>query len=191
MICKECGHSFMQLPSQVKHLDRVFCSKPCWYSWRTKNFVPWNKGLKGVMKANSGSFKKGEHPSPATEFKIGDKVGSRNNLWKGGITSLRMQIQGHYKYRQWRSDIFTRDNYTCQNCNIRGCKLHAHHIEKFSSIMEKNNIKTLEQAIDCDELWNINNGQTLCLGCHKLTEDYLVPDFVIDVNRSKNANRKT
>ena len=30
-----------------------------------------------------------------------------------------------------------------------------------------NNIKTSLEAINCDELWNINNGITLCTYCHK------------------------
>lgn len=38
-----------------------------------------------------------------------------------------------------------------------------------SPIKEENNIKTLEESIYCDELWNINNGITLCIECHKKT----------------------
>lgn len=33
--------------------------------------------------------------------------------------------------------------------------------------MSENNITTVEEAINCDELWNINNGQTLCYSCHR------------------------
>lgn len=33
-----------------------------------KGHIPWNKGTYGLMKPNSGSFKKGQHPSPETEF---------------------------------------------------------------------------------------------------------------------------
>lgn len=29
-----------------------------------------------------------------------------------------------------------------------------------------NDITTYEQAMDCEELWNINNGVTYCKGCH-------------------------
>lgn len=36
-----------------------------------KGFVPWNKGTKGVIKVNSGSFEKGIRHSIDTEFKKG------------------------------------------------------------------------------------------------------------------------
>jgi len=33
-------------------------------------------------------------------------------------------------------------------------------------------ILSKEEALSCDELWNINNGRTLCIGCHKKTDTY-------------------
>ena len=39
--------------------------------------------------------------------------------------------------------------------------------------MRDNNIKTLEEAIRCPELWDINNGRTLCNTCHNKTKRYL------------------
>jgi 5-methylcytosine-specific restriction endonuclease McrA len=92
----------------------------------------------------------------------------KNPNWKGGITLLVEKIRNLYEYRQWYSDIFTRDNWTCQECGIKGGILNAHHIKLFSTIIEENNIKTLDEARNCQELWNINNGITLCQNpCHK------------------------
>lgn len=60
----------------------------------------------------------------------------------------------------WRKDIYTRDNYTCQMCDNRSTKnnvvlLNAHHIVRFS---------------DNERLrFDTNNGITLCEDCHKLT----------------------
>jgi hypothetical protein len=93
--------------------------------------------------------------------------GAKNHNWKGGITSLTKQIRHSFKYRQWISDVFTRDNFTCQTCFMKGGYLHSHHIKPFSDILEEYSIKTLKEADDCEELWNINNGQTLCKNCHK------------------------
>ena len=80
--------------------------------------------------------------------------------------TLQLRIRVSHMYRLWRSDVFTRDDFTCQDCGRRGCLLHAHHEEAFADIMELNDIKTFEQAMACSELWNINNGTTLCKRCH-------------------------
>ena len=95
--------------------------------------------------------------------------GSKSYLWKDGRTKLQVLIRNCYKYRQWRSDVFTRDDFTCQFCRERGVYLEADHYPKrFADILDEYKIRTLEEALNCEELWNINNGRTLCKRCHKL-----------------------
>jgi len=95
----------------------------------------------------------------------------KSPFWRGGKDrTIRLLIYDHYKTRQWRSKVFERDNWICQTCRKRGCFLEAHHIKPFYKILEENNIKDLTQAIKCKELWNINNGVTLCKDCHNLTK---------------------
>lgn len=99
---------------------------------------------------------------------IKQKMSGENHYnWKGGITKLTEQIRKSFEYRQWRSDVFTRDDFVCQECGHRGRGLIAHHIKEFSKILEEYSIKTFGEALDCEELWNINNGYTLCKKCHK------------------------
>ena len=120
-------------------------------------------------------FQKGHlsYNTPESNKKIGETLKGNQNAWKGGITPLNNQIRQCFKYRQWRSDVFTRDDFTCQECGKRGGCLEVDHYPKsFSDIFYKNEIKTLEQALDCEEFWNINNGRTLCLNCHKKTKNY-------------------
>jgi hypothetical protein len=92
--------------------------------------------------------------------------GSKNPNWNGGVSSLKKLIMSSYKYREWRSDVYTRDDFTCSACGVRGAMLHAHHIERFGNIVEKNKITTVDEALNCSELWNINNGITMCANCH-------------------------
>jgi hypothetical protein len=95
-------------------------------------------------------------------------VGKLSHSYKDGSTRLLELIRGTYQYRQWRSDVFTRDNFTCQKCGRTGIFLNAHHIEELFKIVRRFNITTIEQAIQCSELWNINNGLTLCQNpCHR------------------------
>jgi 5-methylcytosine-specific restriction endonuclease McrA len=110
--------------------------------------IPWNKGIR---------IDRILHP----------KMGN----WKGGITPLTKSIRACFKNRQWISDVFTRDDFTCQVCGVRGGNLEADHYPKmFSVIFKENNVSSLEQALDCEEFWNINNGRTLCKKCHNLTK---------------------
>lgn len=87
-------------------------------------------------------------------------------------TSLSRLIRNVREYRQWRDDVFSRDNFICQGCNVRGGKLHAHHIKAFIVILKEYNITSLKQALECSELWSINNGATLCIDCHIKTDNY-------------------
>ncbi len=95
-------------------------------------------------------------------------TGEAHPNWRGGLTPVLLQIRHCYEYRQWRCDVFTRDEFICVLCGVRGGRLEAdHYPKKFSRIVRESEIRTLEQAIDCQELWNINNGRTLCKHCHK------------------------
>lgn len=106
--------------------------------------------------------------------KIGEhQKGNKSPWWKGGITALQKAIRCSFEYRQWRADVFKRDDYTCQDCGIRGAYIHAHHIKSLSNLVSEYGIKTMEEALAYPELWCINNGVTLCEECHKNTDSYL------------------
>ena len=79
--------------------------------------------------------------------------GSKSHLWKGGITSVNAMARSSVEYKLWRDKVFQRDNYTCSRCKKRGIRLHAHHIIPF--------------ALDIDKRFDISNGTTLCVDCHK------------------------
>ncbi len=125
------------------------------------------KRILSISKSGKNHPMFGKHVSKEIKRKMSEAhKGSRNWNWKGGVTPLTKQIRHCFKMRQWRSDVFTRDDFTCSECGSRGCYLEAHHVKSFSQIMTENKIENNEQAQNCAELWNLNNGITLCLRCH-------------------------
>lgn len=135
-----------------------------------KGLIPWNKGTKGLtsgwLKGKKMSEEQKEKLSKIWKEKFKDP---RNHpRWQGGITPLNFQIRNSEEYQSWRIQIFENNNFVCQKCGQRAGKLQAHHIENFSLITHKNNINILRDALNCEELWNINNGITFCKECHIL-----------------------
>ncbi len=148
---------------------------------------PWNIGVlhsettkekirqKALGRKHTESFKKemGKRVLGKNNPMYGIRqCGMSNPNWRGGIVSFRRQIYNLFEYKHWRHSIFVRDNFTCVECHKVGRRLEAHHIKPFIQIMKENNIKILKGAIQCKELWDIDNGITLCKECHSLTSSY-------------------
>ena len=80
------------------------------------------------------------------------QVGEKNPNWKGGITPEQIRVRMSTQYSEWRTQVFERDNYTCQKCGTRAGYINAHHIESFAG-----NPKLRTE---------ISNGITFCKACH-------------------------
>ena len=108
--------------------------------------------------------------------------GSNNHNWKGGKTKLSFQIRNSAEYSFWRMSVFKRDFFTCQHCGAKNKKgekyiFDADHIYPFSKILDDYNITSIEEAISCEKLWDIENGRTLCRDCHKKTETWGINQY--------------
>ena len=58
----------------------------------------------------------------------------------------------------WRKAVFARDEYACVNCGARGVRLNADHIKPFATYAGLR--------------FDISNGRTLCVPCHRRTPTY-------------------
>ena len=84
--------------------------------------------------------------------------GSNASNWQGGKTSQSQIIRHRKEMRLWRESVFKRDNWTCQECKVKGGILNAHHIKPFSLFPEL--------------IFAIDNGVTLCVKCHVKTDTF-------------------
>jgi len=187
--CPICGKIF----KSWKCHNKKYCSQMCYWKddkkpsnakgkkWKdasrkklslsTKGRTVWNKGIRGKYKCSEETKKKISKAHTGSKKPWAMKSGKENHNWKGGVTKIDKLCRGMMEYKQWRTDIFKRDSWTCQTCGCRGY-VTVHHIKSFSKIIKENNIIDIKQAKKCEELWNLNNGVTLCEECHKLTDNY-------------------
>ncbi|MEZ7496449.1 DUF6291 domain-containing protein [Leeuwenhoekiella aequorea] len=85
--------------------------------------------------------------------KFNPKSGKYHWNYNGGITDENKSIRSSTAYKIWRSDVFSKDEYTCQSCGVFGGVLNAHHIKPFAKYPK---LRT-----------ELSNGITLCVDCHK------------------------
>lgn len=102
-----------------------------------------------------------------------DLLGSNNPSWKGGKTKLSTKIRGMREYSEWRMSVYSRDQFKCVWCGCsKSNSFNADHIKPLFYIIDKFNIKSIEDARMCSELWDISNGRTLCVDCHRKTDTW-------------------
>lgn len=158
-----------------------------------KGSIPWNKGLKGkqvawnkglkhseetrkkISLAQTGRKKSEESKEKQRQKMLGRKItwadkiskahmgkpglkGELASNWQGGKTPELKKLRNSTEYARWRKAVFERDNYTCVICSERGGWLEADHIKAFAHYPEHR--------------FDINNGRTLCVDCHKQTDNY-------------------
>ena len=89
-----------------------------------------------------------------SRIKSGCAKGSKNPNWKGGIQDNWSKIKNSTEYKNWRKQVFERDNFICQGCGWdKGKILEIHHI--------------LPREFFPNNTYEVRNGITLCEICHR------------------------
>lgn len=166
-ICIVCGKSFEVCKSRNDKYPNLYCSKKCY----GKDLL--NNRIKRVCKCCNKEFFITESKSNygfgvfcSKECQSKFCVQENSSRWEGGKTELQKIIRMHSKSAEWKTGVFQRDNFRDW---FSGCKgeLEAHHVVKFSDLLKKYNITTLQEALDCDPLWDISNGVTMLKSTHR------------------------
>lgn len=153
--CRKCASQMKIVPPDVM-AQRV--------AKRLKTISEWSeeKKLARAKALRQQILRQGGIPNRKPFVKEGEDgrrmAGTNHYAWKGGPEFQVGEGRSSREYAQWRMTIFQRDNFTCQMCGIRGGKLHADHILPWSTHRELR--------------FELSNGRTLCIPCHKTTPTY-------------------
>jgi hypothetical protein len=98
---------------------------------------------------------------------------------KKHISTLRVCIRRLSEYADWRDSCLKRDNYRCQDCS-RESNLEVHHCPKpfvilfYEFLRQHPRLSLVENREELVKLakiwtpfWDVDNGKTLCVDCHK------------------------
>jgi len=108
------------------------------------NQTPWNKGKTGYKINLTPEARQ------VRSIRAKQKVGEKNNFWRGGITTERANIGAWTRLNA--KVVHEKYDYTCQQCGQGSSILHAHHI--------------IPVAADITKAYDIDNLITLCKSCH-------------------------
>lgn len=151
--CGTCGkvkHLFLR---DVLRTKSNYCSKKCSVAGLRTN-PPKKCKVCGIDFWATKGFKRYSTCDSDGCRRMG-KSGDNNPNWRGGRTTGRKSEMSKKEYKQWRAAVFTRDDYTCQMCYARGGDLNADHILPWAHYPKLR--------------YELDNGRTLCLACHKTT----------------------
>ncbi len=148
---EKCEYCNKELTKRQQYNKQRFCSSKC----RSLKLPmpprpsrlgcsPWNKGL--TMLTDN-----------RIKVMSQNRTGKKNWMYEHGKSKAHRTLWGTAIHKAWRKAVFERDNYTCVLCTSGG-QLNADHIKCF--------------AHNQDLRYEVSNGRTLCVPCHKKTNNY-------------------
>ena len=173
LVCPICQKTFYRMPCFMKSRNTITCSNPCRHKQHSilmsENPPKSMLGKKHKPETIAKYIERGKDPvwiaqthTEERNRRLSEKLtGEKHFNWKGGPKvprDIKNAMRKGHLYFSWRRQVFGRDKYTCQGCNIRSgngktVHLQAHHILSFSEFPESR--------------YDVNNGITLCVECHR------------------------
>lgn len=187
--CKLCNKDMIQTyyESKKSFNERTYCSYSCKNKdipskyWIGKTLSGNRKiGWKHSIEVNKEKSKRQLGHKVSNETKLEISYSQKNKQrktrgdahwnWKGGITPTNVKIRHSIEYKNWRTEVFKRDNFTCVECCSRGVTLNADHIKPFAYYPELRLV--------------VGNGRTLCVPCHKKTKTFGARARTLEITKS-------
>ena len=111
-----------------------------------------------ISRANKGHHRGGWKMSEESRKNIAlGHMGKKAYNWieDRTIQVEKHRLRGTKEWAEWRTSVFERDKYTCQECRKVGGRIEPHHI--------------IPIRFNKDNLFSLDNGITLCRPCHQKT----------------------
>lgn len=161
--CDFCGKEFRHNNS----IERKYCSKDCYLkSQENPDKIFYCSYCGKKLYYSDFNFERARKfcsKKCSNLYRSIAQSGKNSHFWKGGSTKESELLRASAKTKNWRKEVFERDDYTCQDCGAKNGNgetvyLVAHHIKRWSDYPELR--------------WDVDNGMTLCRECHKKTDNY-------------------
>jgi len=156
-ICEGCGKEFFA--KYASERKKKYCTMNC-------AVVNLNKARKWTKEQRDKSAQqaiknfKGKKRSRDSVHKSAKGIsGEKHWNWQGGRSGWNSLMRANIEYKEWRRAVFERDNFTCQICGATGgVRFNADHIKPLCAFPKL--------------AYDIDNGRTLCVPCHKNTKTF-------------------
>lgn len=165
-VCPKCFHSTPEMQeakrNQVKTKSEETKQKMRENHWSTKGLEPAFKGQKhtqeniDIIRASTVAQYTGYSDEQRHLIRVKDSCTKRGisiENFDGFSAPEGTRIRQSAEGKAWSLDVLQKANFTCQKCDIRGGKLHAHHKNGFNAFPEQR--------------FDIENGACLCYSCHE------------------------
>lgn len=160
-VCAYCNKDIIAKNSTFNKPNRTFCSISCLTTYR--NIV--NNPASSLEARSKISASRKHIPRESYLWTKERRIewakslqGEKSRFWRGGLTSINRNARSSVEVKIWRELVFERDDYTCQICFTRGTQLNADHIKPWALYPELR--------------YKVDNGRTLCVGCHIKTDTF-------------------
>ena len=181
--CLVCGLPLYRRPADLARVRHVACMEHRAQAQAISGVTPAQAAALNLGRVPGTNHRKGYKHSAQSRAKTSashkkwcaenpDRVaarGAKNRAeahyrWKGGSSQLSQSIRRLNEYRKWAKAVRARDG-ACVRCGGLD-KLEAHHRIPFSDLLALYGVTTREEARECQALWMIINGETLCRAHH-------------------------